>query len=237
MVEVLENGKVVLGKDDITLGRPQKARKRVWARVLTEPVDTTKTNGFAFSGTWLKVRGDPAFIDDIVTPPCFIVATTADGSAKHPRTGISLFKVEKDGTITELFHGGFDDKAESAASIKAIAEIVNPFFEQKKKEETKAKEEKPGMDGWLMVAIGVGLYDKAGVAEAMLRFMTKVEAAGKKWDFLEDVKDGKVYFDMGTIQVHETARVADEFIEALGEMGVIPAIPENPNRGEENAKD
>jgi len=229
MVEVLGNGKVVLEKDDITLGRPQKARKRVWARVLTEPVDTTKTNGFAFSGTWLKVRGDPAFIDDIVTPPCFIVATTADGSAKHPRTGISLFKVEKE-TITELFHGGFDDKAESAASIKAIAEIVNPFFEQKKKEET-------GMDGWLMVAIGVGLYDKAGVAEAMLRFMTKVEAAGKKRDFLEDVKDGKVYFDMETIQVHETARVADEFIEALGEMGVIPAIPENPNRGEENAKD
>lgn len=228
MTEKISENKIVLGKGDVNLGRPMNARKRIWAKQLTEPVDTTKTNGFAFIGRWLKVRGDPAYIDDVVEAPAFVVATAAWGSAKHPRTGVLLLKVDIDGTVEEVFSGDFDDKAESAASVKAIAEIVNPHFQQK--ETSKPNDPQPPVgSGWAFIAKGIPTgVNEESIAKVLLDFMSEIKAREIQNDFLKDIAEKRVYYDMGTIQVHESARTIDVFLEVVASHGMVPAIPISP---------
>jgi len=127
---IVDGNVVVLEKGDIDLGRPHKATKKIWAKLL-EKVDTTKDNGYAFEGRFLKVKGDPAWIDDVVPVNSFIVATIAKGSTKHPKTGIALYKVTAD-KIEELYWGDFEYRADRIRAIKEIAEI----FEQEKNKKT-----------------------------------------------------------------------------------------------------
>lgn len=73
------DGKAILEQGDIGLGRPHKAKRKIWAKLL-EGVDTTQKGGYAFQGRWLKVTGDPRWIDDEVPVGSLIVATMAWGS-------------------------------------------------------------------------------------------------------------------------------------------------------------
>lgn len=236
MSEKLANGKVVLGRGDINLGRPKKARKRVWAKVLTEPVDTEKSNGFAFKGRWLRVRGDPAFIDDMVEPPAYIVATAGDGSTNHPRTGIRLYKVDEEGNVELLFAGYFDEKAESVNAIKTIADMVNeeltPLSQPKEAPEARPRTEKPeppAGTGWTFIAKGIPTgVNEESIAKVLLDFMSEIKAREIQNDFLKDIAEKRVYYDMGTIQVHESARTIDVFLEVVASHGMVPAIPISP---------
>jgi len=117
-------------EDKILLGRPFKARRRVWAKKL-EKVDTTKDNGYAFQGDWLKTVGDPAYIDDSVEAPCWVVCTVAKGSTRHPRTGIVLYRVHENGEVEEVFSSNFDTKKERAEAVQEIAKIVNSAEDNK----------------------------------------------------------------------------------------------------------
>jgi len=127
---IVDGNVVVLEKGDIDLGRPHKATRKIWAKLL-EKVDITKDNGYAFEGRFLRVKGDPAWIDDTVPVGSFIVATIAKGSTKHPKTGIALYKVTAD-KIEELYWGDFEYRADKVRAIKEIAEI----FEQEKNKKT-----------------------------------------------------------------------------------------------------
>lgn len=141
MVVILEDGKVAIGKGDVSLGRPMKTRKKVWAKLLEDKVDTSKLNGYAFTGRFLKVRGDPAYIDAVIEVPAFIVATAAWGSSKHPRTGIILYKIDEEGNIEELFSDYYDTQAEMANAVTEIAKIVNQYFSNDKDEMDEVIEE------------------------------------------------------------------------------------------------
>jgi len=127
---IVDGNVVILEKRDVDLGRPHKAKRTVWAKVL-ERVDTTKENGFAFEGRFLRVTGDPAWIDDKVHVGAFIVATFASGSTKHPSTGIALVRVTAE-KIEQLYVGSFDTKSDRIRAIKEIAEI----FEREKNKKT-----------------------------------------------------------------------------------------------------
>jgi len=152
------NGKVVLEPDDIKLGRPKKARGRVWAKLL-EDVDTTKENGFAFQGRFLRVRGDPAYIDDTVPVGSFIVAAEATGSTNHPWTDIALYKVTADG-IEELYRNDFVRKSDKIIAINDIAEIL------------KKEKGQEGEDDELMKAIEE-LFNKFG-KQRVLEYIEKL---------------------------------------------------------------
>jgi len=127
---LVKENMIILEKGDINLGRPHKATKRIWAKLL-ERVDVSKDSGYAFEGRFLRVKGDPAWIDDTVPIGAFIVATFARGSTKHPETGIALVRVTAE-KIEELYVGSFDTRADRVRAIKEIAEI----FEREKNKKT-----------------------------------------------------------------------------------------------------
>jgi len=127
---LVDGNVVILEKGDLDLGRPRKAKRTVWAKEL-ERVDQTKENGYAFEGRFLRVLGDPAWIDDKVHVGAFIVATFASGSTKHPSTGIALVRVTAE-KIEQLYVGSFDTKSDRIRAIKEIAEI----FEREKNKKT-----------------------------------------------------------------------------------------------------
>jgi hypothetical protein len=116
---LVKENMVILEKGDIDLGRPHKATKRIWAKLL-ERVDISKESGYAFEGRFLRVKGDPAWIDDKVPVGSFIVATRAWGSTRHPKTGIALYRVTESG-VEELYSSGFEYKSEKIKAIKEIA--------------------------------------------------------------------------------------------------------------------
>jgi len=74
------------------------------------------------------------------------------------------------------------------------------------------------------IADGYGVYGKDRVADILIDFLAEVKAEGLADEFTKAVADGRVYYDMGTIQVKDTTPVVDVFLDVLKAHGIVPAI-------------
>ena len=75
---------------------PDKSRHKSWMKELTS-VDASKTNGYAFDGTFLK-RG----IKAEVKVGALLLQYDEYGSVKHKEAEVLVYRVEADGDCTEL---------------------------------------------------------------------------------------------------------------------------------------
>jgi len=115
-------------KVELVLGDARKTGgQSLWAKEL-EKVDTTKTNGYAFEGRFLrKASGKKGWkynqIDDVVTVGAYVVAIEQVGSWNHPAADIVLYKAEETG-LKEVYRNEWKPATKKEA-IREIAEIVN----------------------------------------------------------------------------------------------------------------
>ncbi|MBW2561593.1 MAG: hypothetical protein JRE40_12170 [Deltaproteobacteria bacterium] len=124
---------------DLVLGDGRKTGGvKLWAKEL-ERVDTSKENGYAFEGRFLrKASGKAGWkynqIDDVVAVGAYVVAIVQTGSWNHPRADIVLYRAEETG-LKEVYRNEWKTSTKKQA-IREIAEIVN---KQEINEELKQK--------------------------------------------------------------------------------------------------
>jgi len=95
-------------------------RKKSWAKVL-ESVDTTKPNGYAFVGNWLR-RGEKAELPI----GSFVLTYDEPGSMKNWYPVVKLYRVTPDGLEVALEYEGETRERSWALAVRDnIAAIVN----------------------------------------------------------------------------------------------------------------
>ena len=94
-------------------------RKKNWAKVL-ESVDTTKPNGYAFLGNWLR-RGERAEL----TVGSYVLTYDEPGSMKNWYPVVKLYRVTPDGLEVALeYEGEIGERSWALAVRDRIAEIL-----------------------------------------------------------------------------------------------------------------
>ncbi len=114
----MEIENIGVGKYEIKfkLGDSRKTTRGLWAKIL-DGVDTSKRNGYAFEGEWLRSGG-------IVSEGDVVVRVRQTGSWRHPGQHIDMHIVEG-GVIKELYDAAFNTRGDAYSAVGEIARIFN----------------------------------------------------------------------------------------------------------------
>ena len=136
------------------------SRHKCWRKMLTQ-VDTTKANGFAFVGDWLRA-GERAELE----VGSLILCYDDVGSRKNWRPVVRLLKVAIENDLEEVFRwdGDFRERSWALAVRDDIAAILD------------AQGEESPEEGSLLA----GLSDEELIAELERRGYTVVKKEGEK---------------------------------------------------------
>lgn len=94
-------------------------RKKNWAKVL-ESVDTTKPNGYAFLGNWLR-RGERAEL----TVGSYVLTYDEPGSMKNWYPEVVLYRVTEDGLeVAHEYKGDYGERSWALSVRDNIAAIL-----------------------------------------------------------------------------------------------------------------
>ncbi|MDI3298259.1 MAG: hypothetical protein QJR08_03715 [Bacillota bacterium] len=95
-------------------------RKKSWAKHL-EAVDRSKTNGYAFVGSWLR-RGERADLQ----VGAHVLLYDEPGSIKNWTPHVRLLRVAADGSLSNLldYHGAVNERSWALAVRDRIAEVL-----------------------------------------------------------------------------------------------------------------
>lgn len=104
----------------VTIPSAVNARRRSWAKVLSA-VDTTKANGYAFEGEWMR-RGERA---ELPTNSLMLLYDEP-GSARNWYPLVRVMRVEEDGTLHEVlsYKGGINERSWALAIRDRVAELL-----------------------------------------------------------------------------------------------------------------
>ena len=103
----------------VNIPSARDSRKKHWAKAL-ESVDTTKPNGYAFLGNWLR-RGERAEL----TVGSYVLTYDEPGSMKNWYPAVKLYRVTPDGLEAVLeYEGEIGERSWALAVRDKIATIL-----------------------------------------------------------------------------------------------------------------
>jgi len=94
-----------------------RIRGKTWAKVV-EHVDTSKTNGFAFEGDFVKLN---QLIE--IEVPCWLLKFSDEGSVKYHEPVVALYRVNENGKLEEKLRAEGRDWALQLRD--RVAELIN----------------------------------------------------------------------------------------------------------------
>lgn len=104
----------------VTIPSAVDSRKRSWAKALRS-VDTTKANGYAFEGEWVR-RGERAELD----VGSLVLMYDEPGSVKNWYPLVRVARVEADGTLHEVlsYEGEVGERSWALAVRDRVADLL-----------------------------------------------------------------------------------------------------------------